>query len=122
MRVAVFVPQSMDSHAQKLEEGQDITAVLRAEREAEEAVERAKLDARGVVESARDKARRIREQTDRRIAKLSAGMSAVTERQIEALRIEEAERREQLSQRGHDPRVIRAAVERVADWLLGGGG
>jgi vacuolar-type H+-ATPase subunit H len=111
----------MDSHARELEDGRHIAAVLRAERDAEDVVERTKLEAQGIVERARESARRIRERTDRRIASMSAGAIAVTERHIQALRVEEAERREQLSQRGHDPEVIRAAVERVADWLLGGG-
>jgi vacuolar-type H+-ATPase subunit H len=112
---------SMDSQAKELEEGQHIAAVLSAERQAEEAVERAKLEAQGIVEHAREKARRIRARTDRRIAALSARASAVTEQRIEALRAEEAERRRRLSLRVHDSEVIRAAVQRVADWLLGSG-
>ncbi len=96
-----------------------IDAVLLAERDAEQAVERAQREGRASVERAREKARRIRERTDRRIAALSAAALESTERGIQVLRAEEAERREQLSQRGHDPLTIEAAVQRVADWLLG---
>lgn len=110
---------AIQSRRSEPENGSEIDEVLRAEREAETAVERAKLEARDIVQHARDEARAIRERTDRRIAAINAGTSAAIERRVAELESEEAERREQLSQRGHDPSVIHRAVERVADWLLG---
>jgi vacuolar-type H+-ATPase subunit H len=104
----------------ELQNGESIDAVLSAERDAEAAVERVEEEAQATIERARERARRIRERTDRRIASINAGVSARTDRLIAELRAEDAERRAQMSERAHDPEVIRAAAARVVDWLLGG--
>lgn len=111
----------MSVHAPEAGNGEHIDVVLHAEREAEEAVERARAEAQAMVASARDAARRIRERTDRRVAAVHAGADAATARRIEALRADEAERREALSRRGHYADALAVAVERVADFLLGSG-
>lgn len=108
----------MDARVEQLDGGEQIEAVLRAERSAEAAVEAARQQARELVEAARDRARVVRERADRRIAALHASAARATEQRIAALREEAREHHAQLSRRRQDPAALRAAVEAVADFLL----
>ncbi|MFW5924943.1 MAG: V-type ATP synthase subunit H [Myxococcota bacterium] len=98
-----------------------IDRVLRAEQEADEQVRQAEREGEERVAEARSRARHILERADRRITglrKLGREMAAQAIRGVAEREQSETERLERWQR---DPERQRAAVERVARWLIGAG-